>query len=155
MMKKVSIGETFICTFRILPQECGTKVMFNATAPGLFELARLDMMVRSGIFPIVIKEKLYTPLATIAVTYHRPILRFQKVEIHSKITGFDEKWFYFRHDIYTGKKVYISAVGSGVFKKGRETLEPKEMLRRLGATSFPHLTEKDRELTRQLDRPDL
>ncbi len=151
--KKTSLGENFVIPFRILPQECGMRFMFNATAPALFELARLDWMIRSKIFAFVMKEKFYTPLASLAITYHRPISRFQKIEIHSKITGFDDKWFYFRHDIFSGGKVYISAVGSGIFKKGRETIAPLDIINKVGGSQFPFATEKDRELVRRLEQP--
>src|SRR5437588_12229641 len=60
-------------------------------------LARVDLMLRSGLLRRAVKRGWYPVVASAIVRYRREIKWMEKFTLRSRIVGWDDKWVYFEH----------------------------------------------------------
>ncbi|EPS26283.1 hypothetical protein PDE_01219 [Penicillium oxalicum 114-2] len=111
------------------------------------------------------RRPLIAALGGVACLFRREIKPYQKYEVVTRVLTWDEKWLYLvsyfvkpggaKGSQIAEDKIFASAISRYVFKKGRQTVTPAEVMRHSGLLS-DHTWPSDVDITaRQRDHPDL
>ena len=118
------------------PTDADLRIINNASIMTYLETARVDFIIRTGIYKEIVKDGLYIVLATAKIHFRRPIRRWQKVTIKTEIIYWDEQWVWVKQTLFTKKKSeYQSAVESiakCTTKKGRDFLSMQHLFKNAG-----------------------
>ena len=93
--------ETCITHWRVLPGDIDAfGHMNNARYPVLMDIARVDFLLRCGLFRGVVRRRWAVPVGSLHLRFRRSLKPFERFELHTRLLHWDERWFYFRHDFY-------------------------------------------------------
>jgi acyl-CoA thioesterase FadM len=136
--KKKLIGTETVCkSFRVWITDIDVSVMNHAAIMTVFEMGRIDLMVRSNFFKVASKNKWYFPSQAISVQYYRPLKMFQKAQIFTRISYIDEKWIYVEQKIERKGKVIAACIVKNTIKKDRETIPTSKIMKKLKIEKVP------------------
>ena len=134
----------------------------NACIVGYTEFGRWDYLYRSRLLFLLIKTGIYAPLATNHFTYLRPLRRFQRLELRTKLAYWDAKWVWISQDLYFKRRgvdtLAVQSICKATFRKGKETIPFDQVLKRVGFSLDPmpkpkHIEDLERaEVITPLDR---
>lgn len=117
--------------------EADLKYVSNARYLLFMEVGRLEMMLRTGIFKFA-REKHWLPLvASQTVRYERPLRRFQRFTLKSRLTAWDDKWFFIEHKIERRGKLMAFALVKCGFRGPEGVVSPVAAFAELGTTTTP------------------
>lgn len=74
----------------------------NGRTLTLYDLGRLVLFQRIGFIPVMRAERWRGTVAGSAVRYRRRIQLWERIEMHSRLLGWDERFFYFDQSMWTG-----------------------------------------------------
>ncbi|VEU19323.1 DEKNAAC100850 [Brettanomyces naardenensis] len=109
----------------------------NATYQTELDLNRTEVLL-AKLYPFFLRfhEKTgrypYVPLATIGIYFLKEISPFQSYSIENRILGWDEKWIFVLSKFLVGERVVCLSVGKLVFKDGRKTIKPADVIEDCG-----------------------
>lgn len=110
------ILEESVVRFRVWPNDLDTNLhMNNGRYMTLMDLGRLDLLLRNGSVPFVIRNKWYPVLAGTLLRFRRPLNLFQKFEIRTRVVTWDEKWIFLEQKILRRGDLVLHAYLKGVF----------------------------------------
>jgi acyl-CoA thioesterase FadM len=126
------LGESRL-NFRVLPADLDYNIhMNNARYLALMDVGRVDLILRSGMWRAMWRNHWQAVLAGSIVRYRRPLKPFQKMQMVSRLIGWDEKWFYIDHRIASGDVVSCQAMVRGAFLSGDGIISPLHLASALG-----------------------
>ena len=126
--KRLAPNETSVLRFRVWPNDLDTNIhMNNGRYLTMMDLGRFDLTIRMGLGKLVWKNKWMPVLSSSNIRYRRSLLPFAKYELHSRLLGWDEKWFYMEQKFIHKGDVYAIALAKGAFKLGRNTVPIREI----------------------------
>ena len=123
--------------FRVWITDVDASIMNHAEIMTVFEIGRIDLMIRTGFFRLARKNKWYFPSRSIMVQFIRPLKIFQKARLSSKILHMGDRWIYTEQKITRDNKVISICVVKNTVKKGKETVSPIEIADKLGFATVP------------------
>lgn len=126
--------------FRVWITDIDVSVMNHAAIMTVFELGRLDFMVRTNFFKVASKNKWYFPSQAISVQYYRPLKMFQKAQVFTRVSYVDDKWIYVEQKIMRHGKEVAACLVKNTIKNGRQTVPTSEIMKALGVTEIPNRT---------------
>jgi acyl-CoA thioesterase FadM len=129
---KIGPTETTQVNFRVWITDIDVTVMNHAAMMTVFEMGRIDYMVRTGFFRIATQNKWYFPNQAITVQFYRPLKMFQKATVYTRMSFIDEKLFYVEQKIMRHGKPIAACFANGMAKNGRETVPTADIIRALG-----------------------
>lgn len=74
--------------------------MNNARYLNVFEMGRWDVGVRTGLMDVMRKHKWFFTVAGCSLRYRKRLTAGQKFEVHTKIAGMDDRWFFMQQDLF-------------------------------------------------------
>jgi|SRR5882724_3502456 len=89
------------------------------------DLNRVDIFIRTGLAKLMLKNRWVPLISEHTMTYKKPLGVFQKFQLTSSITHWDERCFYMDHRFERRGKVLAEGTSKGVVR-GREGLIPPE-----------------------------
>lgn len=108
---KLSVMGESVLHMRVWP---GDIDIFNELNNGrhltMMDFGRFDLASRSGLLQLVKEKRWGLVVAGASVRYRHRLHLFNKFELHTKVAGFDEKWFYFHQEIIRNTKIHSSAL---------------------------------------------
>lgn len=117
---KLSVQGESIVKFRVWPHDLDVNNhMTNSRYLAVMDLGRTDLIVRSGLGKIVWKNNWSPVLASTVIRWRKSLVLFQTFEVHTKLAGWDEKWFYLDQKVMRNNRVVAHALQKTVFV-GRE-----------------------------------
>lgn len=130
---KIGFLDESVLRFRVLPNDLDFNLhMNNGRYLTIMDLGRFDLMQRSGLAGIAIKNRWMPVVASQVITYRRSLSPFQRYSLHSRILGWDERFVYFLQQFHADGKLAASAlVRAGILVKGR-SLTIEEMMPMVG-----------------------
>lgn len=137
--KKILATETATLSFRVGITDIDVAIMNHAAIMTVMETGRIDFMVRTNFFKIATKSKWYFPSQAISVQYYKPLKLFQKAEVFTRISYADEKWIYVEQKIVRKGKTLAACLVKSTIKKGRETVDTKEIMKALNIDALPSI----------------
>lgn len=116
--------------------------MNNGRYLTIMDLGRLDLIVRSGLFQIMMQQKSVPILASASIRYRLSLDPFQTYTLQTQILGWDQKWFYIEQRFIMGsgpKQGEVAAIGlvKGCFfnNQSKSTIPSADVLSAIGHSS--------------------
>jgi YbgC/YbaW family acyl-CoA thioester hydrolase len=107
----------------------------NGVYLSLLDLGRIDFMIKTGMYKKIKENKLYPVIASEGIKFKRSLKLFQKFEIKTKFSGFDEKYVYLEQSFWSKEKIYAKAIIKSIFlKKEGGKVSSKELKDIIGYT---------------------
>jgi YbgC/YbaW family acyl-CoA thioester hydrolase len=133
--------------FRVNPADLDLFMhMNNGRYFTIFDLARIDYMVRCGLYRKVRAKGWYPVVVSETITFRKPLKLFQAFDVESRILGWDDKAVLLQHRIVRGGEEITRAVIRARFlKKSGGTVAPGDLADLAGLPSeSPELEESVR-----------
>jgi acyl-CoA thioesterase FadM len=126
--------------FRVLPTDLDVlRHMNNGVYFSLLDLARTDLLIRSGLLAKLQRAGWYSVVAAETMRFKRSLALFQKFEVESSVIGWDEKVFAIRQSfICDGAEVATAVVWGRMLKRSGGGVPPREVVT-LAGYSGPEL----------------
>lgn len=141
----------------VLPNDLDFNLhMNNGRYLTVMDLGRLDLILRSGLFKVMVQQKSVPILASAKIRYRLSLDPFQTYMLQTQILGWDEKWFYIEQRFLMGsgpKQGEVAAIGlvKGCFfdSRNKVTVPSRDVLQSIGYTSEspslpPHIVDWQR-----------
>ena len=119
--------------FRVLPGDLDFNIhMNNARYLAVMDIGRIDLILRTGMWRLMWRHRWQAVLGGSLVRYRRPLRPFQRMELSSRLIGWDAKWLYIAHRIEADGAVACQAVVRAAFVSGEGIVEPAQLAKLLG-----------------------
>ncbi|QAY74835.1 acyl-CoA thioesterase [Agromyces protaetiae] len=116
--------------------------MNNGVYLSIMDVARFDMLVRNGVWKIMMDKGWYPVVASETITFRKSLKLWQRFEIETRTLGFDEKSVYLEHRLVRPSKgsggkepeIYAQAFIRGRFlRRAGGTVSTAELNEAFGA----------------------
>jgi acyl-CoA thioesterase FadM len=108
---RLGIWDTARTAFRVLPNDLDLfGHMNNGRYLAIMDVARLDLLVRSGLWARVRARGWYPVVAGQTITYRRSLTLGQRYVVESRVLGMDDRWSYVEQTFLVGDEVAARAV---------------------------------------------
>mgnify|MGYP002144339972 CR=1 FL=1 len=116
--------------FRVWPSDLDVfNHMNNGKYGSLMDLARLDLLLRSGTWQRMKKLNWYPVVVAETITFRKSLMPWQKFDMESKVIGWDDQAFYFDQRMVVDGEIYTQGIVRIRFlKKARGIVTPAEVL---------------------------
>ena len=103
--------------------------MTNSAYLDVLDLARVDLVVRSGSWDQQRKNKIYAVVSDQTVTYKKSLKWRDKYDVETRVAGVDEKAIYFEHKVVRQGKLCAQAlVRTRFLRVGGGTVPAQEIV---------------------------
>ncbi|GIL17566.1 MAG: hypothetical protein BroJett040_13170 [Oligoflexia bacterium] len=102
--------------------------MNNGRYLTIMDLGRTDLMMRTGLGPKIIANKWFPVVGSILTSFRAPLNPFDKYTLHTKVLGWDEKWFYLEQKFTKQGAVTMVAVVKALIRNKNETIPTKKVI---------------------------
>ena len=119
------------------PTEADLKYVSNARYLLFMEIGRLEMMLRTGIYSSARKKHWLPLVASQMVRYEKPLRRFDRFILKSRLAAWDDRWFFIEHKIERDGKLMVFALAKVCFRGPEGVVSPIRAFAELGATTTP------------------
>jgi acyl-CoA thioesterase FadM len=115
----------------------------NGVYLSMLDVARVDMILRSGLATPLRKHGIYPVVAAETIRFRRSLQLFQSFDIETRVIGWDEKAFILQHHfLRRGELVAEAIVRSRFLRRKGGTVSTSELLQLIGrADPSPALPE--------------
>lgn len=116
--------------FRVWPSDLDVLMhMNNGKYFSIMDLARTDLMIRSGSLALLNKKGIYPVVASEAMKFKKSLELFKKFEVQTKVVGFDERNFYLEQSFVSkGQMLSLAFIKAQfLYKKGGKVTPSKIM----------------------------
>ncbi len=130
---------TSILPLRVWPNDIDPNLhMNNGRYLTIMDLGRITLMAETGILPRLLRREWLPVVACAMISFKRSLDPWQKYQLHTRVLGFDEKWFFIEQKFVRGDKTHAHAIMKGLFltSKGQK-VTPLEVLSALGHDNQP------------------
>ncbi|MCI5077830.1 thioesterase family protein [Oricola sp.] len=103
-------------TLRCWPNDLDTNLhMNNGRYLTVMDLGRFDLIMRTGLWPIMRERKWYPVVGSAKITFRRSLNAFDRFDLTTRILGWDEKWLYMEHRMERDGKLMAHGLIKGLF----------------------------------------
>jgi acyl-CoA thioesterase FadM len=125
--------DTSILDMRVLPIDLDILMhMNNGRYLSIMDLGRIDLMVRSGLWAIARKRGWLPVVATTTIDYRRSLTAFQRYQQTSRLTSWDDRWFYFEHQFIKDGKIAATANMKTMIRSSSGAVPTADVLAAIG-----------------------
>ncbi|HPQ51143.1 MAG: thioesterase family protein [Alphaproteobacteria bacterium] len=120
---------------RVLPNDLDFNMhMNNGRYLTIMDLGRLDLILRSGLLKMMLKQKSVPILASCKLRYRLSLDPFQKYKLRTQILGWDKKWVYIEQRFLKNGKVAAIGLVKGCFfdQRSKTTIPTADLLHLIG-----------------------
>lgn len=95
LRKKLGTFQTSVVHFFVMPTDLDLNFhMTNSRYLSLMDIGRIDLLMRTGLYKTVRAQRLGPVLGSSVVRWRRGLNLGQVFSLHTRLLGWDEKWFY-------------------------------------------------------------
>ena len=100
-MPPMALGDTHVSHHICWPWDLDFAMeLNNGRTLSLLDLGRLPVFLRSGMFGASRQHKWGVAMAGVIVRYRKRVKVFQRVETHSRLVGWDDRFFYLEQSMW-------------------------------------------------------
>lgn len=127
------MGDVHVTRFRAWPWDIDVFLdLNNGRILTLMDLGRHGFFIRAGVLKRLREKGWYGTVAGTVIRYRRRITMMQKLELRTRVLGWDEKFVYFDHVIWRGDDPCAHAVVRTAITTGKGLVPTKEVAEVLG-----------------------
>ncbi|MFP5246398.1 MAG: thioesterase family protein [Thermoanaerobaculia bacterium] len=149
--RRIGPLDTSVVRFTALPHDCDLNLHVNSGRYISFmDIARVELLGRMRILSKMLRRGWRPIMGGALVRFRRSVLPFERFEIHSRVVGWDDKWFYIEHIVEREGTFYAIGHMRTLIRKADGNVTPGEMMElmgiRLESPPLPDVVVKWREL---------
>ena len=115
---------------RVLPNDLDLNFhMNNGRFLSLMDLGRMDLLIRTDLAAALVKHRWQPLVGAVNIRYKVSLLPFQKYRLHTKVIGWDEKWFYIEQRFERRNRTIAVGLVKALFRGDHRNIPPEETLR--------------------------
>jgi acyl-CoA thioesterase FadM len=124
-----SLLDTAVLRMRVWPTDLDINLhLTNSRYLALMDLGRIELMLRTGMMGKVLKRR-WLPVVSIAsIRFRREISPFERFTLHTRLLGWDEKWFYMEQRFETTRGVAAVGIVKGLFRGSQGNVPTQELV---------------------------
>ena len=127
------IGADHVTTIFVWPWDMDVFLeLNNGRALTLFDLGRFGLFRRMGVLSALKRNGWYGTVAGTAIRYRRRITVFQKLELRTRIVGWDDRFTYIEQSFCRGDDCAVHAIIRTAITSGRGIVPSSEVARAFG-----------------------
>ncbi len=131
--RRVDILHESVLRLRVWPTDSDFNFHLNdGRYMSLAGLGRVDLLARTGLLRPAMKRHWYPVIGAAMIRFRREIRSFTPFTLHTRVLGWDEKWFYFEHRFQQNDTVAALAYVRGVLRSKAGAIPPNEVLGLIG-----------------------
>lgn len=93
--------ETLVTRWRVLPNDVDAfGHMNNSRYLAIMDLGRIDFLRQCALLRGVLRRRWSVPVGGAHLQFRRALKPLQRYELHTRLLGWDERWFYFRQEFF-------------------------------------------------------
>lgn len=90
--------------------------MNNGRYLTLMDLGRVDLLIRNGLLGASAKKGWRPLVGAASIAYRQSLEPFQQYQLHTRLVGWDAKWFYFLQQFKRHEKLCAQAMVRGLLR---------------------------------------
>lgn len=107
----LTLWDTASTPFRVAPTDLDLlRHMNNGKYLSILDVARIDLLTRSGFWAVLKERGWYPVVAGQTITYRKSLKLGQRFEVRTRIIGFDDRWGFIEQTFVSGETVYAQAI---------------------------------------------
>lgn len=115
---RLDLLDESVTPFRVWPSDLDPLMhMNNGKYLSIMDLARMDLMARSGAWAKLKKAGWYPVVAGQTISYYRSLNPWKRFEVHTQILGLDDRWSYLEQRFMSEGKLCARAIVRARFLK--------------------------------------
>jgi acyl-CoA thioesterase FadM len=116
--------------FRVLPTDVDFNFhMNNGRYLTICDLNRIDIYARSGLLKAMFRRNWLPVIAEHTMIYKKPLGLFERFKVTTKVTHWDEKYFYMNHTFNRDDRVMAEGTSKAcVYARGVGVVRPDDAL---------------------------
>jgi acyl-CoA thioesterase FadM len=127
--KRRGILDESLMRLRVLPTDMDLNFHLNdGRFISLTGLARIDLMLGTGLLRRAIKRGWYPVVGGVTIRYRREIKAFEEFSLRSRLAGWDDKWMYFEHRFEKNGELAALAYARGVMRTRSGPVPTREVI---------------------------
>lgn len=131
------LGESVV-RFRVWPNDLDTNLhMNNGRYLTIMDLGRLDLMFRTGLGRVIVKQRWRPMVGTAVIRFRRGLSPFERYVLKTRIVSWDDKWFWLEQRFERNNDVVAVGAIKGLFRDSRGNVPTARVLSLLGVTDTP------------------
>lgn len=116
--------------FRVAPTDLDLLGhMNNGIYFSIFDLARIDLMMRSGLVKRMRRQGWYPVVTAETASFRRSLKPFRRFTVHTGIIGWDERHLFLEHHVTSdGESTTTAVIQARFLTKSGETVPPADLV---------------------------
>jgi acyl-CoA thioesterase FadM len=130
---RARLADESVVWFRVAPGDLDFNLhMNNGRYLTLMDYGRGDLAIRAGLFQPAWRNKWRPVLGSATIRFRRSLRPFQRFSLHTRLLGWDDRWFVFEQRFEAGGELYATALARALFIGKAGTIPPTEALAAIG-----------------------
>ena len=128
-----SLG-TSVLAYRVWPNDLDVNIhMNNGRFLSVMDLGRFDLTFRTGLGRAMLKHRWQPLVGGVTIRYRRSLDPFEAYELHTRLLGWDAKWFYLEQRFFkAGGELAAEGVVRALFRGKDGNVAIAEVLDQMG-----------------------
>jgi acyl-CoA thioesterase FadM len=125
---------TSVLAFRVWPNDLDLNIhMNNGRFLSVMDLGRYDVSFRMGLGKVMFRNHWQGLVGGVTIRYRRSLGPFERYELHTRLMGWDEKWFFLEQRfLKRGGELAAEGVVRALFRGKAGNIPVAEVLRQMG-----------------------
>lgn len=130
---RITLDETHLAYMRAWPWDIDVFLdLNNGRILTLMDLGRIGFFTRNGVIKTLKENGWYGTVAGSVVRYRRRITMFQRLELRTRVLGWDARFTYFEHSIWHKEHCCTHAVVRTAITNGKGIVPTDQAAKALG-----------------------
>lgn len=115
---------------RVLPNDLDLNFhMNNGRFLSIMDLGRLDLLIRTDLAKALLHHRWQPLVGAVNIRYKQSLMPFQKYRLHTKVIGWDEKWFYIEQRFERRNRTIAVGLVKALFRGNHRNITPEQCLK--------------------------
>lgn len=125
----LGILDVSVVPMRVWPGDLDLNLhMNNGRYLTLMDLGRLDLLIRCGMWRLVMDRGWRPVVGSATMRYRRPLGLMAHFELHTRLSCWDSKWFFMEQSFVRGGVAHGVGVVKALLRSGSRNVSPAEVL---------------------------
>ncbi len=122
----------------VLPNDLDLNMhMNNGRFLPIMDLGRIDIMLRTDLAKVALTRGWVPLVGGVTIRYRQSLNPFDRYKLHSKVIGWDEKWFYIEQRFTRKNRLIAVALVKTLFRGNHRNITPEETLKAIHVNIDP------------------
>jgi acyl-CoA thioesterase FadM len=126
--------DTSLVTGRVWPTDVDVSATNNAAYLVFLEMGRVDLQLRSGLARLAARKGWTAPMASVNVQFRKPLRRFQRFRVSTRLAYWDDRWLYVEQRIDRNGETIAAALTKSLVIGAQGRIAPLDLAAALGFT---------------------